>query len=156
MFSISTVGGLAGGGDGTPGAAPLVGLGDPFWENVVLYSRMDADPPIDLSISSHTITDGGAGATLDASNQRFGTGCRDYDGSSTGEDTVPDNTDFEFGAGDFTIECWARWTTLSDAGLVSRWTTTGNHRSWTLFYDDTGGDLEFFYSTNGTDEVQPL
>lgn len=155
MFGLSQLGGLTGSASGTPGGggpAPAA-ADDPFWENVVFLSRMDADPPVDLSISAHTVTDGGAGATLDTTNQRFGDGCRAYDDSATGYDEVADSTDFDFGTGDFTIECWLRLDALAPSGsLVTKWDATGNERSWILLYNETGDLFEFYISTNGTDE----
>jgi len=38
--------------------------GDPYWDNVVLLTRMDVNPPVDISNSAHTLTKG-AGASVD-------------------------------------------------------------------------------------------
>ena len=48
---------------------------------------------------------GNAAASSDTSN--FYNGSFEFDGTGDGI-TCPDNTDFEFGSGDFTVECWVK------------------------------------------------
>ena len=65
--------------------------------------------------------------------------------------TVADNTAFEFGSGDFTIEGWFyALSVASDTTIVSKWTATGtaNSNSWLLFV--TSGVATFWTSTNGS------
>ena len=65
--------------------------------------------------------------------------------------TVADNTAFEFGSGDFTIEGWFyALSVASDTTIVSKWTATGtaNSNSWLLFV--TSGVATFLTSTNGS------
>lgn len=44
------------------------------------------------------------------------------------------------------------WTPSVQMGLVGKWTLTGNQRSW-LFAIGTGGNLQFYTSTDGTASV---
>lgn len=154
MFSISVAGGLAGAVEGAGGGPPSPEVSPDFgsfWESVVLYSRLDASPPIDLSISGHTLTDGGAGAVLDNTNFRFGLGSWDFDNTSTAYVEASDNADFNLGANDFTIECWVRFDAdpgaTDDSYFVSQWDETSDQRGWALaLRNDT---ISWRYSTNG-------
>lgn len=127
--------------------------GDPFWENVVLYTRAEADPPTDLSNSVHTITDG-TGFTLDTTNFKFGSGSADLDGTTNGYLSVANDPDFLFGAGPFTAEAWVRYDTAPsstvDPNVAGVWDTTGNQRSWTFLLNNQ--TLAFRYSTDGTND----
>ena len=65
---------------------------------------------------------------------------------------VGDSDDFNFGSGDFTIECWVYADSLSTnnyEGIVGQWPQNGANalNSWVL--EVVGGDLEFYYCYNG-------
>jgi len=147
MFSVASMGGLAGAGEGTP----IVG-GDPNFNSVVLLTHMEAAPPIDESDSSHTLAVG-AGGSIVTAQKKFGTQSLDCVNSTTGYVEAADHADWLFGAGQFTVECFARWSTVPGAsenqGLVGQWLPTGNQRSWLLA---PGQDvIQWFYSGNGTE-----
>ena len=75
-------------------ALPLVG------------SNSDVSASINSTSTTKVMTNvGNAAASSDTSN--FYKGSFEFDGSGDGI-TCPDNTDFEFGSGDFTVECWAK------------------------------------------------
>lgn len=155
MFSLSRVGGLMGGAQGAVGELGGINFSDPLWDSVVLLSNLDVMPPTDLSIGGHTLSDGGAGATLDSSIFRFGAGSSDLDATSTAYVSAVDHADWNLGAGDFTVECWVRFDAdpgaTDDSYFVSQWDTTGNERSWALYLqNDT---IEFGHSIDGTAEV---
>jgi len=58
-----------------------------------------------------------------------GIGAADFDG--TGDYlSVPTSSDWAFGAGQFTVECWARWAVVGSTGLVS----TGDSTGWAMSY----------------------
>ena len=71
---------------------------------------------------------------------------------------IADNTDFELGNGDFTLETWIRSTitTSSYKTAVAKWVDSGSNRSWMIRYSsqDIGTGWSFFYSTNGWDYGQ--
>lgn len=151
MFSISSMGGISGDGEGAAAAGPSPEqVDDPFWQNVVLYTRMEADPPIDLSISAHTFTDVGA-AGLDTTNFRFGGGAGDFDGTATSRFRSVDSSDWDFGDQPFTVECWCRPDTISVAQRVLSLYGDGgsNDKAWFLGFG-SGNNASFTYSTDGS------
>jgi hypothetical protein len=80
-------------------ALPLVG------------SNADVSNSINSTSTTKVMTNvGNAAASFAVSN--FYTGSFEFDGSGDGI-TCPDNTDFEFGSGDFTVECWAKQNSTS-------------------------------------------
>jgi hypothetical protein len=71
-----------------------------------------------------------------------------FDG--TGDDLhVADSADFEFGTGDFTIECFAYHTVDSDDHLISKYGSSNATRSWRLVSD--GNQKIIFYWYYSTD-----
>lgn len=63
--------------------------------------------------------------------------------------TTPDVTNLDI-TGDIDIRWWGErdaWRVAAD--LISKWSTTGNQRSW-LLRAESDGTLTFFWSTNGT------
>lgn len=66
----------------------------------------------------------------------------------------PNNTDFLFGSGDFTIELWVRFIALPSVGNVVFLFMTGGgtDRSYRCGIDNTGGVYKFYfnYSTDGS------
>ena len=47
---------------------------------------------------------------------------------------VPTSTDFDFGSGNFTVECWVKGTTNSDAGFVNiSNASAGSNSAWILY-----------------------
>ncbi len=103
------------------------------------------------TINPKTITANGS-AQIDTAQYKFG-------GSSlktatTGDYlSIPNSTDFNFGAGDFTIDCWIRVDDIS-AGLgnrliVTKWGSGGN-TSWRLWWESAGTPELFLYlNTDG-------
>lgn len=91
-----------------------------------------------------------ADAQLDISKSKFSGASLLCDG--TGDyATVPFSTDWQFGSGDFTVECWVLFNTSPDTvgqRFVCHWDDTGNENSWT--FDTFGGELRFGYSTDGS------
>lgn len=104
----------------------------------------------DASLTPKTVTAGGA-AQVDTAQFVFGDASMLGDGSTSVLSSV-DNAGFEFAAGDFTIDCRARFNTLPGAGnnmfFVSKYTTAGAQRCFYWGYSDTDG-MAFRYSTDG-------
>ena len=72
-----------------------------------------------------------------------------YGGSSMSFDGTGDNIRFQyqpiydFGTGDFTIECWVYFNALtSNRLLIDRW-ATANANSWQLYWRSTGTSMTF-------------
>ena len=75
-------------------------------------------------------------------------GAVSFDG--TGDDLhIADSADFEFGTGDFTIECFAYHTVDSDDHLISKYGSSNATRSWRLVSD--GNQKIIFYWYYSTD-----
>lgn len=114
--------------------------GDPNFASVVLLCHFDvASPFLDSSSYARTLTTNG-GAALDTTNKQFGIGSVTCDGNGDNI-TAPNSTDFDFGSGDFTVECWVRPTSVSPAALKFIWA----NRSLTGF--DAG--IYIFMNTSG-------
>jgi len=76
-------------------------------------------------------------AKITASNARFGAGCGSFDGTGDFIST-PSNVGFQFGAGDFTVECHVRFSDVSvDRALINYYQdgTSG----WAIRYSTTTG-----------------
>ena len=72
----------------------------------------------DSSNSGHTPTV--SGATIDTSIKKFGAGSGNFVRASSQVVTYPDSADWDFGNGNFTLDCWLRFTTLP---ADSKWFT---------------------------------
>lgn len=80
---------------------------DPHWDSVSLLMRMDAaDGFVDKSSNAFPITVLG-NTSIDAVQSKFGGASAYFDGAGDAL-TIPDSAAFEFAAGDFTVEWWAR------------------------------------------------
>lgn len=93
-------------------------------------------------------------AQLDTAQARFGSSSLRVDG--TGDRvTFPSSTDFDFGSEPFTIECFARWSSLSTASetLVAKWNATLSEKSWSLLVDTSTNTLQLLLSSNGSTTV---
>ena len=73
-----------------------------------------------------------------------------FDG--TGDDLhIADSADFEFGTGDFTIECFAYHTVDSDDHLISKYGSSNATRSWRLVSDGNRKIIFYwYYSTDSS------
>lgn len=107
---------------------------------------------------STTFTDSAQGATMtlvgtasiSTARSKFGGASILFNGS-TGCLTTPDSANWTLGANDFTIECWANFTTVPGAGvsqvLISQYTSVWSNLSFTLYYDGSNG---WCFSTSTT------
>lgn len=126
---------------------------DPYWSNVVLHTPMDGanNGTTFVDLKRKFVNVYGNTATKTAT-KKYGTASAYFDG--TGDYlSVADSADWDFGSGDFTIECWVYMTVLPGAGaypgLISQQGSAGN-RAWTLFVHGDLGSLYFAYTTDGT------
>lgn len=111
---------------------------DPFWNKTVLACHFDGTngSTTFTDEKGHTLTANG-NAQLTTTSPKFGTACATFDGAGDYISIATANaTDFNFGTGDFTIECWVKLTAMptSDAwptawsshmGLVCKGVTSG-------------------------------
>lgn len=102
----------------------------------------------DESDNSHTITFGGT-AQLDTAQKKFGTASLLLDGDSD-YIQVADHDSFDFGAGNFTAECWIRFAALGNNTIFSHWANgTASSMSYYLTYFNSSGILRLGYYLGG-------
>ena len=158
--------GGGGNGGGTSGGGKGRGRGkgasssdspQPSFANVVLLHGMNgADGHTtftDESGSAHgnaTVLDTTQGDTAEV---KYGTASMLTDGGADEGLTLLDNTDWDFGNSDFTVEGFVRWSSIPNsttAALISHWRGDTNNRSWVLsIHGQTNGTVTFSYTTNG-------
>ena len=63
--------------------------------------------------------------------------------------SLPVSSDFQFGSGDFTIECWAKAYDQGTDDILGIYNTGDNRRTFALRKDQTES-VQFLYSTNGS------
>jgi hypothetical protein len=110
------------------------------------------------SDGSTSITDATGKTVSRSGNPVISTAQSQYGGSSIYLDgnsflTIPANTDFDFGTGDFTIELFVRPTELvrQFGGLISRGDETDN--TWTFSYNASTATPDLFIRNNGNYEA---
>lgn len=120
---------------------------DPFWNNVTLLLNFDGELNgstnfVDLSNSNHSIIARG-NSHIDTNTFKYGTGSVSFDGVDDCLE-VAYNTDFVFGSGDFTIECWVNVISYPATGIIGflERDFTGT-RSWALEYSIPDNSLRF-------------
>jgi hypothetical protein len=87
-------------------------------------------------------------AQLDSSQYKFGTTSLLVDGNSD-YITLPDSTDWSFGAGDFTVDFWVNFNNTSDTQLLLG-QYADNNNCWYLQKANSGNKLAMsFYSAAG-------
>ena len=134
---------------------------DPYASNLVLaipgisggqgsgYGDYSAD--IKGSGSNKTVTAyGNAGIAVTASY--YGSAIR-FDGTddymevgSAGE------SDFNFGAGDFTVEAWMNFVSFEDSPGFGIWDGVNNERQWLIYFNNNGRP-RYFTSTDGSGSI---
>ena len=113
--------------------------GDSYWN-----ATHPTSTQFTVSALSHVNASGGtyvaylfAGGGSTASTARS----VDFDGSGDYL-SIPTSTDFDFGSGEFTVECWVKGTTNSDAGIVNLSNASASSNSaWILYL--YGGKIWF-------------
>lgn len=117
-------------------------------DTTVLLMHMDGTDGSTNFIDStgrHSIT-ANADAQIDTAQKVFGTGSAYFDGNGDYL-SIPDSTDWDFGNGDFTMDCHIRFSSvLADAGIIDQFFDV---RAFRWNYSTTKG-MQFLYSTNGS------
>jgi len=87
-------------------------------------------------------------AQIDTAESKFGGTSGKFDGTGDGIDT-PDNSDFDFGSGDFTIDMWVNFASGGGGGYLFAKTAAGAVQdSYEALV--TGSKIYFYYSTDGS------
>jgi hypothetical protein len=156
-----------------PGGADTAvgGSADPYFDHVVLLMHFDGQDKATTFTDSkaHAVTAYGA-AQLSVAKSVFGGSSGAFDGSSAYL-TLDNSDDWNFGAGDFTVELFVSFTGgIAGQGtiptLFGLWGPTATNQSWELLYpasvsgtsgfnDQTDGTIDLIFSSTGADEVAP-
>lgn len=96
---------------------------NPFWNDTVFLSNFNGSngSTTFTDLKGHAQNAVGGNAQITTTSPKYGSGCLILDGSG---DFVnyPDSNDWDFGTGDFTVECWINFTSIS-----SNQTIVGNY-----------------------------
>lgn len=110
---------------------------------------------IDNSSNAYTTTPSGNTAVTmqqpfaaPSATLQYGSGYFDGSGDYV---SAPSNSAYQFGSGDFTIECWAYMTGAAQQFFFAQWNSP--NRSWGLLVRNSGTTLSFVYSTTGSNET---
>jgi hypothetical protein len=121
--------------------------GDPFYSMVTLLIKgvgsNGSTSFIDQSKSQKTISPSG-NAQISTSQFKFGNSSMYFDGVASLLN-VPASADFNFGTGDFTIECWIK--TSLKVNYQSIYIVFANNSNTAWLHTDSSG--YFIYGTNG-------
>jgi len=95
----------------------------------------------DDSASGHIVTANG-NSQIDTAQSKFGgaSGLFDNVGDYL---SVPDSADWDFGSGDFTIDCWVRFIGVVNANTFCSRSTSGTSYFYFAYETDGGGQLRF-------------
>ena len=155
--AVNAVG--AGTASATKAVTPTAAGTDPNFANVVLLIAFDgihgATSATDDSNSGHSLTFNG-GAQISTTQSKFGGASLSISGVSNSFVSTPDSADWLLSSAnsdEFTVECWVRVTTTARSiqHIIGQWNTVTNQRAWALVI--TGNDLQFLFSTTGTDFI---
>ena len=61
-------------------------------------------------------------------------------------------SDFNFGAGDFTVEAWMNFVSFGDSPGFGIWDGSNNQRQWLIYFNNSGY-ARYYTSTNGSGSV---
>jgi hypothetical protein len=89
-------------------------------------------------------------AQLDIDQQVFGSSSLILDGNSDYV-SVPDSTDWNFGTGDFTFECWVRFNQLPADGTYTNFIEqyVDSNNRFSFIFNRSGGSWISFHCVNG-------
>jgi len=124
---------------------------DPYYGAVSLLLHGDgADGStqiIDSSVNPKTVTAFGD-AQISTTESKWNGSSLKFDGTGDGL-TVPDSSDFNFSNGDFTIELWVYFISLSGINCIATdgW-NSGVFSPWLILQNNS--NLQFFASSNGS------
>lgn len=111
----------------------------------------------DSSDSGHTPTV--SGATIDTTIKKFGAGSGKFVSASSQSVLYPDSDDWFFDIDNFTLDLWARWSTVSNSALIVHVQDAAN--MWYIdYYNNTlrfanylDGSFTVYWAVNWTPSV---
>lgn len=96
-----------------------------------------------------TVTPSG-NAQIDTAQKRWGTSSGLFDGTGDYLTVMDANNDLDLGTGDFTIECWVRFNTISGQNIID-FRTANPSVTPTIMLDNTTGKI--LYYVNGATKI---
>lgn len=125
---------------------------DPSFANVVLLMHFDGtnNAVAFNDVKNHPFTVNGT-PKISTAQSKFGGASAYFDGAGT--ISTPDSDDWNFAAGDFTIEAWVYRTGLDQyvSAIVSHWNTgSAGDNAWSFVCEANTAYLAFGITTNGT------
>ncbi len=138
-------------------------VGDPDIGSVVLLTGVEnhdgeGDMAFLTDIGNHTLTAtvaSGGVAEVRGANAKFGDFsmyCKDEAGVMSARwGTTVNSTDFDFGSGDFTMECHMLFKTIQvdQIPIMSKWIWLDRSFTWNVTVNPAGEDMTFTWSRNG-------
>ena len=121
---------------------------DPYaWKNTLALPLVDVDDVSNrINAGSTTKATATTNAVSNSVYHNFYGGSYYFDGS-TDYITVTQSSDFDFGSGDCTVECWLYISShAGDKTIVGRWESSD--QAWQLSYGTTGGQNKFSFMQN--------
>lgn len=111
---------------------------DPYWSSVVALLHFDGSNGGAIVDQTGKTWGAFAGAAINTSDKKFGTASLLLDGTADYLQTA-DHSDFAFGSGDWTVECFFKETTLGAfTQLVGQHSTAGESSSQFILYGASG------------------
>jgi hypothetical protein len=127
---------------------------DPYASSVVLLLHMDGTNNsttfTDYSLSARTLTAQG-NAKISTAQSKFGGASGLFDGSGDYL-SIADSNDFDFGSGDFTIECWfyrPSNTFVNFQDILTQRNQDSSNYAFSFYIRPQDNTIAFRYSTSG-------
>jgi hypothetical protein len=102
-------------------------------------------------VCSSDLTVTNNGVTFSDTIKKFGSHSGVFNGT-TAYLSIPDDDDFTFGSGDFTIDMWIRFTSVEGIQVFANQGDDNTDLSWFLRYNNTN-NLQFYYTTDGISTI---
>jgi hypothetical protein len=144
------------------GNAATLSRKDSNYSSVSLLLHMDGSNGsttfTDNSSNAFTVTANG-NAQVSTAQSKFGGASGLLDGSGDFL-SIPDDADFDFGSGNFTIEMWVRFTSVPSSGqfvaLYSHRDASNSINCISIWYSGTDSYFYASYSTDGTTQANAI
>lgn len=110
-------------------------INDPYWANTTLL--LHGDNFTDLSRIGATMT---TGSVTISPTKKFGSGSFSFDGTTNSYIQTPSSTNYGFGSGDFTIEFWIYFNSITvPLGITGNPTGLWTNNRWMIVINDNSG-----------------
>jgi len=141
--------------DSTGKTVTVPEVNDSYTKLMLHFDGADASTTFtDSSLTGRTMTAVGT-AQLDTAKHKFQTASGLFDGNSDYL-TTPDSADWNFGTGDFTIDCWVRFNNLPTLNLrapICGQYDDANNMWWFGFVTTSGGTSLEIFARNTAGEI---